>query len=93
PDGKVNMSGVVDGRVKLTIGYMGYSTTVDIDFSKEREITIRIPISLRVVIIIVAAVSIVIVIVVFKLFLQKLVPKRRGEQPHAREEEYEFEEL
>ena len=93
PDGMVNMSGIVGGRARLTVSHMGYSTMVDIDFSKEREITIRIPISIRVVIVIVAAVSVVIVIIVFKMFLQKLVSKRGREQPHAREEEYEFEEL
>jgi len=93
PDGMVNMSRIVGGRARLTVSHMGYSTMVDVDFSKEREITIRIPISIRVVIVILAAVSIVIVIIVFKMFLQKLVSKREKEQPRIREEEYEFEEL
>ncbi|MEM3713050.1 MAG: carboxypeptidase-like regulatory domain-containing protein, partial [Thermoproteota archaeon] len=90
-NGMLSMKKVAGGRVKLTVSHMGYSTTVDIDFSKENDVTIRIPISLNIVLIIVAVVSIVSLTIVFKLFSNKIFRKKQGRKPAK--EEYEFEEI
>jgi hypothetical protein len=90
--GMVSMRRVAGGKVKLIISHLGYSTTVDVDFSTEEEAIIRIPISLNIIIIMVVLVSVIIVTILLKLFSHKIF-RRRKEQTYAREEEYEFEEV
>ncbi|MGQ9597527.1 MAG: carboxypeptidase-like regulatory domain-containing protein [Thermoproteota archaeon] len=86
-DGRADFNRVPGGKLRLTISNLGYSNTVEIDFSAEREITIRIPMSLNIVLIILAVMITMVAIVVFKVFWkrEKPAPKRSGE--------YEFEEL
>jgi len=90
-NGAIDLKKVGKGKAKLTISHMGYSTVLDIDFSKEREVTIKIPVSLNTLLIVVAAISIV-VVVVLKIFSHKIFGKEKRRAQVTREE-YEFEEI
>ncbi len=87
PDGTVNINRVAGGKLMLTVNNLGYSTTLEINFSTEKEVTIRIPVSLNVVLIILGAMLVLVAVIVFKIFRrrEKPVPRKAGE--------YEFEEL
>ncbi|MEM2247493.1 MAG: hypothetical protein QXM51_05170 [Thermoproteota archaeon] len=91
-NGMVRMEKVAGGRAKLTLSHMGYSTTFDVDFSKESDITIKIPMSMNIVLIMIMVVSIMIAIIVVKLFSNKIFRKRRKKMVMTGEE-YEFEEI